>query len=102
MKYENLILISEVCQYYHLETSFFEQLDHHGLVERISYQNEYYVDPDMLPRIEKIIRFQNDLEINLEGVGVIFDLLEKIDRLEREKRRLQNRLDLFDYQEFQT
>lgn len=96
MKYEELVLISEVCNYYHLEGSFFEQLDHHGLVERIYYQNDYYLDPDVLPRIEMIIRFQNDLQVNLEGVGAIFELLEKIEQLQGENRRLKNRLNLYD------
>ncbi|MCB0669986.1 MAG: chaperone modulator CbpM [Saprospiraceae bacterium] len=97
MKYENLILVSEVCNHYQLETTFIEQLDHHGLIERVYYQNDYYVDLDILPRVEKIIRFQNDLDINLEGVGVIFELLERIENLQQENRKLQNRLDIFDF-----
>lgn len=97
MKYENLILVSEVCNHYQLESTFIEQLDHHGLIERVYYQNDYYVDLDILPRVEKIIRFQNDLDINLEGVGVIFELLERIENLQQENRKLQNRLDIFDF-----
>jgi DNA-binding transcriptional MerR regulator len=97
MKYENLILISEVCRHYHLDPSFFELLDEHGLLDMIYQEPEYYLEMDHLPRLEKIIRFQSDLNINLEGVGVIMELLERIERLQEENQRLRNRLGLFDF-----
>jgi hypothetical protein len=96
MKYENLILISEICTHYRVEQSFFELLDQHDLLERIYYEDKYYIEVEYLARFEKIIRFKNDLNINLEGISVIFELLEKIDRLQEENIRLQNRLQIFE------
>ena len=96
MKYDQLILISEICQHYRLEHSFFELLDQHGLLEKIYWEDDYYLKIDHLPQLEKIIRFQNDLNVNLEGVGVILELLERIENLQTENRRLKNRMHFFD------
>ena len=51
-------------------------------------------DPELLfqetavPRIWRIMRLKNDLGINWNGIGVILNLLERIDHLEREIRSL--------------
>ena len=96
MKYENLILISEICTHYRLDQSFFEHLDQHDLLERVYYEDKYYIEVEYLARLEKIIRIKNDLNLNLEGISVIFELLDKIDRLQQENIRLQNRIQFFD------
>lgn len=96
MKYDNLILISEVCKHYRLDRSFFDVLDQNDLLEPVYYENEYFIEIEYLPRLEKIIRFQQDLNVNLEGIAVIFELLDKVDLLQNENRRLRNRLDIFD------
>ena len=49
MKYDQLILISEVCEHYRLEHSFFELLDQHGLLERIYWEDNYYLEIEHLP-----------------------------------------------------
>lgn len=96
MKYDNLILISEVCKHYRLERSFFDVLDQNDLLEPVYYENDYFIEIEYLPRLEKIIRFQQDLNVNPAGIAVIFELLEKVDRLQYENQRLRNRLDIFD------
>jgi len=96
MKYDNLILISEVCKHYRLDRSFFDVLDQNDLLEPVYYENDYFIEIEYLPRLEKIIRFQQDLNVNPEGIAVIFELLERVDRLQYENRRLKDRLDIFD------
>ncbi|MCB0688535.1 MAG: chaperone modulator CbpM [Saprospiraceae bacterium] len=97
MKYENLILVSEVCKHYHLERSFFDTLDQNDLLEFVYYENEFFIEMEYLPRLEKIIRFQQDLDINPEGIAVIFQLLDKVENLQHENRRLRTKLDIFDF-----
>jgi chaperone modulatory protein CbpM len=41
-----------------------------------------------LQRARIAVRLQRDLDINLPGVALALDLLEEIDRLERQLRRL--------------
>ena len=54
-------------------------------------------DPDILfpdsvvPRILRIVRLRRDLGINWAGIGVVLDLLDRIETLERENARLGDR-----------
>jgi DNA-binding transcriptional MerR regulator len=55
-------------------------------------------DPEMLfpgrvvPRIRRILRLRKDLGVNWAGIGVVLDLLDRIDTLEGELGRLRTRL----------
>jgi hypothetical protein len=54
-------------------------------------------DPDILfpdsavPRILRIVRLRRDLGINWAGIGVVLDLLDRIETLERENARHRDR-----------
>jgi DNA-binding transcriptional MerR regulator len=55
-------------------------------------------DPEMLfpdrvvPRIRRILRLRKDLGVNWAGIGVVLDLLDRMEALERELGRLRTRL----------
>ena len=49
-----------------------------------------------MPRMEKIIRLHYDLEINMEGIEVIKNMLDKMEALQDEVRKLQNRLNIYE------
>jgi hypothetical protein len=49
-----------------------------------------------LVTIEKIIRLHNDLNVNKEGIDIIFNLQEKEKQLLKEIKALQNRLGLYE------
>lgn len=40
-------------------------------------------DVDVVPIVKKIIRLRNDLGINYAGIGVVLDLLDRLEELER-------------------
>jgi hypothetical protein len=42
----------------------------------------------MATRLKRMLRLHNDLGVNLTGVAIIADLLERLDRMETELRRL--------------
>lgn len=63
-----------------------------GLVEplgRDDYTNKWLFDEETIPIVRKIIRLRNQLGINYAGIGVILDLLSRIERLERRIRELE-------------
>jgi chaperone modulatory protein CbpM len=41
----------------------------------------------VLPRIHRMLRLRSDLHLNYASLGLVVDLLERIDELERERRR---------------
>lgn len=51
-----------------------------------------FFDAAMVPRLRTISRLRNDLGINLEGIAVVLDLLDKIRALQRENEVLRCRL----------
>jgi len=64
-----------------------------GLVDPVDLNDEpeqWRFDRNVVPQINKIIRLRNELGINYSGIGVILDLLERIDFLETRIRDLEN------------
>ena len=63
-----------------------------GLVDPECTEPELRFSEEAVCRIRRIVRLRNDLGINLAGVGLVLDLLERIDSLEQEIMRLRSRL----------
>ena len=74
---------------------------HPGLVERfVAYgllEPVEWVGPVLLfdaaavPRLQMIMRLRRDTGVNLAGMGMILDLLERLSALERENQWLRSR-----------
>jgi phage terminase small subunit len=93
MKNEKLIPVDQFCKHYEIEFSFINTLKEHGLIEIISIEQTHYLDETKLGPIEKMIRLHYDLDINPEGIDVIFHLLDRIDNLQAELTNLRNQLE---------
>lgn len=64
-----------------------------GLVQAIRRQDIVLLfEASMVPRLRAINRLRRDLGINLEGVAVVLDLLEKLRALQRENELLRWKL----------
>ena len=64
-----------------------------GLVDPVDQNDEpeqWRFERNVVSQINKIIRLRNELGINYSGIGVILDLLERIDFLETRIRDLEN------------
>ena len=83
-----LIKITEISQSGNIEISFIKQLHHNGLIEIIVENHIEFVDEGILPKIEQYHTWYADLEINIEGIEVIRNLLDKIEQLKEEVRAL--------------
>ncbi|GAA4272817.1 hypothetical protein GCM10022258_21110 [Aquimarina gracilis] len=67
-----------------------------GLIEIIEVQQTAFLNPEELPKLEQIVLFNKELEINLEGVEVIIRLLERVNQIQNEMNILRNRLRLYE------
>jgi len=96
METNNLILVDQLCSNYDADVSFINSLNDHGLIEIIVLQNVKYISDAQLKDIERAIQFHYELNINIEGIGVISNLLKQIDDLQKELIITRNKLELLD------
>ncbi len=96
MNMENLIPIPELCLHYTVDLSFFTNLSEMGLLEIKTIESKQYIDSHAIYEIEKMIRMHQELDVNIEGIDVVFNLLQKIDELQNELTALKNRLRLYE------
>ena len=93
MAERTLISIKEFCACHNVEHSYIIELQNFGLVE---IENNEFIPDTSLPKVEKIIRFHREMNINFEGIEVILNLLERVERQNDEVRQLKNRLRIYE------
>jgi thymidine kinase len=96
MSIENFIPLNTLCLHYKLEISFFNTLNENGLIEIQLVDEVQYVHKESIYEIEKIVRMHKELDVNIEGIDVVLNLLQKIDALQTELLKVRNRLLLYE------
>ena len=96
MRTDNLILLKTVSSHYQLELSFFTHLHDLGLIEIEVLEQSSYIRENQIHNLERMIRMHHDLEVNPEGIDVVFNLLQKIERLQKDLNTTKNRLRLYE------
>ncbi|MCC6582200.1 MAG: MerR family transcriptional regulator [Chitinophagales bacterium] len=96
MSTQNFIPLQQLCTHYQVELSFFTNLSEIGLIEIETIEQSPCLHPDKIIAVEKIIRIHHELEVNIEGIDVIFHLLQKLEEKEIELIYLKNRLGIYE------
>jgi len=82
----------ELVKIYKIEVTFFDELVNSGLLN-IQTENEIrYLMYEDLPNFERFTNWHYDLEINLPGLEVIHEMLQKMNDLRQRNRELMNKL----------
>lgn len=55
-----------------------------GLIDPLAASPELIFDCGTVLKVKKIVRLRQDLGVNLSSMGLVLDLLERVERLERE------------------
>jgi hypothetical protein len=96
MNTNNLISTQILCSHYDIEISFVYALNKMGLIQIEIIEQNQYIHQDQISDLEKIIRLHNELNVNLEGIDIVFNLLEKEQELRNELNTLKNKLRLYE------
>lgn len=96
MKTTEYISISELCKNYDIEVSFITSLHEIGLVAWEEKDKIQFIPFERIGEIEKMIRIYRDLDVNPQGIDVIFNLLKKVEYLHEEIKELRGRLHLYE------
>jgi hypothetical protein len=82
----------ELVKIYNIEITFFDELVDYGLL-RVQTENDIrYLMYEDLPTFERFANWHYDLEINLPGLEVIQEMLQKMNDLKQKNRDLLNKL----------
>jgi hypothetical protein len=84
------IPVDQFCVYYKVETTFVYSLNDHGLIKLVRSKRGDMIDFEQLADLEKYIHLYYELEINIEGLEAIMHLLNRVQQLQYEIRRLRN------------
>ena len=96
MTEKTLISTQTLCSHYNIEISFVDALNRLGLIQIEIVEQNHFIHQDQIGDLEKIIRLHDELNVNLEGIDVVFNLLEKERELRNELNVLKNRLRLYE------
>ena len=78
----------ELVKIYDIEITFFDSLEESGLLQTQTENEVKYLLYDELEVFERFATWHYDLEVNLPGVEIMHHLLQKMERLKDENRRL--------------
>ncbi len=84
--------IKDFCSSHDIEESFIFELHEYELIDLGSVNNQQCIFIEELPKVEKMVRLHRDLNINLEGLGAIYHLLDRTIALQNEVQLLKKRL----------
>lgn len=93
---EDLISTQIICSHYNIEISFVDALRNMGLIKIEIIEQKQFIHQEQIGNLERIIRLHNELNVNLEGIDVVLNLLEKEKELRNELITLKNRLRLYE------
>ncbi|MBL1279636.1 MAG: chaperone modulator CbpM [Fluviicola sp.] len=96
MEVQKYISIHQLCTTYDVEITFFNELKEVGLIEIITIAEKQCIHQENLSDLEKMIRMYHDLEVNIQGIDVVFNLLQKVDELQEKLIDTQNRLRIYE------
>jgi hypothetical protein len=79
-----------------VDVTFVHALHERGLIRIRVLQEQHFLEPGELARIEQLARLHYDLDINLEGIEAVCHLLDRMDTAQREAQMLRERLRLYE------
>jgi hypothetical protein len=91
----DLIPANEFCLHYHVEMNFIHTLHEYGLLETVIQEENIFIPAANLCDLEKLARLHYELNINMEGIDVIVQLLQRLQEAQQEAVNLRNRLKMY-------
>ena len=93
---QEFIIVSEYCIQSRIDPDFIVQLENEGLIEIRIIGGERYIHISQLKSLEQYTRWYYDLSVNVAGIDIIQNLLNRIDEMQDEMTRLREQLGLME------
>ncbi len=96
METEQMISVSEFCMHHNIELSFIYSLNESGLIDITRVEEKIVVPISQLKHLEKLMRLNAELDINVEGIETIAYLLQRISDMQQHILQLNNKLAFYE------
>jgi MerR family transcriptional regulator/heat shock protein HspR len=91
----SLIPAIDFCTSHRVEIELVHTLNKQGLIEVITYKKLLFIPENQIKKLERILVFHRELDINLEGVETILSLLQRMESMQEHILELENKLQRF-------
>ncbi|MBE0651053.1 MAG: hypothetical protein IH595_09440 [Bacteroidales bacterium] len=92
MKYA--IKIEQLADFYNVNTQVIYELAEFGIINLKRESKQEIILHEDLDRCERAVRLYSELGVNKEGIEIILEMREKMERLQKELNLAQRRLNL--------
>jgi hypothetical protein len=96
MQTQEFIPVNVFCVQHGIEMAFIGSLQEFGLIELVRVNETECIPVNQLGEAEKLLRLHDELQVNLEGIDVITQLLQRVKEMQLEIQSLRNRLSLYE------
>lgn len=82
----------ELVKIYNIEITFFDSLEESGLLKTETENEIKYLLYEELPAFERFANWHYDLDVNIPGIEMIQNLIDKLEKAQSENRTLLQKL----------
>ncbi|WP_313262446.1 chaperone modulator CbpM [Sphingobacterium sp.] len=85
---KTLFRVIDICKTNNIERTFIQELHNNGLIEIIIQEEQEFLEEEQVLHVERFSTWHYELELNVQGIEVVNNLIDKIEELQRELRHL--------------
>lgn len=91
-----MIPVKEFCIHHEVELSFIYSLNESGLITMHRVEEEVFIPDDEISKLEMLVRWYREMDINIEGIEAITYLLQRINAMQQKIQILNSRLSIYE------
>lgn len=95
MEKTKLIPAIDFCTVHCVELTLIETVSACGLIDIVMQDEAIFIQEHEVKKLEQILVFHNDLDLNFEAIDTIFSLLNRIETMQDRIYYLENKLQRF-------
>ena len=95
MEIENYFLVKQFCISHDVEIALIESFHEIGFIQILRIKNENYIHLESLSNLEKAIRLNQELAIEINELEIVLGLLDKIENLQEENKVIKAKLESY-------
>lgn len=87
---KTLFKVIDICRSNNIEQDFIQELHSNGLIEIIYQEEQEYIEEEQIIVLERFSTWHYELEINVQGIEVVQNLIDRIESLQQEIREIKS------------